>query len=96
MVKNIVELSTSRLLVRSTIRLGIGILLLAVTLFLSFGSFDWPMVWVYLGLVVVGMSITTALLARTEAALLRAVRVGGKAPFLRLAGITRSDVDGST
>lgn len=58
--------SLSRLLIRFTIQLGIGILLLAVTLFLSFGSFDWPMAWVYLGLVVVGMGITTVLLARTH------------------------------
>ena len=58
------ELSIACLLIRSTIRLGIGTLLLAGTLFLSFGSLDWPMAWVYLGLVVVGISITTALLAR--------------------------------
>jgi protein-S-isoprenylcysteine O-methyltransferase Ste14 len=60
------SLSLPRLLIRSTIRLGIGIVLLAVTLFLSSGSLHWPMAWVYLGLVIVGMSITTILLARTH------------------------------
>jgi protein-S-isoprenylcysteine O-methyltransferase Ste14 len=60
------SLSLPRLLIRSTIRIGIGILLLAVTLFASLGRLDWPMAWVYLGLVIVGMSITTILLARTH------------------------------
>jgi protein-S-isoprenylcysteine O-methyltransferase Ste14 len=66
MTTKTVELSIPRLLIRSTIRLGTGILLLAVTLFVSFGSIDWPMAWVYLGLVVVGMAVTTLLLTRTH------------------------------
>lgn len=63
-------LSVSRLLIRSAIRLAIGILLLGGTLFLSSGSLDWPMAWAYLALVVLGMSVTTILVARTHPDLL--------------------------
>jgi protein-S-isoprenylcysteine O-methyltransferase Ste14 len=64
------ELHLPRLLMQSTIRLGIGIVLLAVTLFVSLGSLDWPMAWVYLSLVILGMTVTTVLLARTHPDLL--------------------------
>lgn len=70
MSENTENLSTPRLLIRSAIRLGIGVLLLASTLFLSRGSFAWAMAWVYLGLLVAGMSVTTLLLARVHPDLL--------------------------
>jgi hypothetical protein len=46
MTKHSTELSLPRLLIRSALRLGFGILLLATTLFLSFGSLDRPLAWV--------------------------------------------------
>jgi protein-S-isoprenylcysteine O-methyltransferase Ste14 len=59
-------ISISRLLAGSTMRLGTGIVLIASTLFLSCGSVDWPMAWLYLGMLVVGMAVTTLLLIRTH------------------------------
>lgn len=64
------ELSIPRLLARSAIRLGTGTLLIGGTLFLVAGSLNWPMAWVYLGLVVVGLATTTILLAITHPDLL--------------------------
>ena len=59
-------LSCRRLLFRSMLRLGIGTGLFAAMLFVAAGSVDWPMAWAYLGLVVVGVSVAMALVARTH------------------------------
>ena len=58
------EISRPGLLLRSTMRLGTGTGLSAAILFLAAGSLDWPMAWVYLGLVVVAVSVATALMLR--------------------------------
>ena len=70
MTTNTVELSIPRLLIRSAIRLGTATLLIGGTLFLVAGSLNWPMAWVYLGLVVMGLATTTVLLAITHPDLL--------------------------
>lgn len=55
-----------QVLMLSSIRLGLGILLLGVTLFVSYGSLVWPMAWCYLVLVLTGMAVTSILVARVH------------------------------
>jgi protein-S-isoprenylcysteine O-methyltransferase Ste14 len=70
MTNGTTEFVLPRLLIRSLIRLGLGTLLFAGMLFLTAGSFDWPMAWVYLGLGFVGIAVTWVLVARVHPDLL--------------------------
>lgn len=55
---------------RSVRRVGISVLFLMGILFAAAGDLHWAMAWVYLGLLLVGLTITTILIARTHPDLL--------------------------
>ena len=47
-------------------QVGVFVLALSATLFLSSGRLDWMMAWVYIGIYIVGIAVTASILITTD------------------------------
>jgi protein-S-isoprenylcysteine O-methyltransferase Ste14 len=71
--------SRRALIVEGAVRIVLGFVLLGAILFLSAGSFDWPMAWALLGTMAVMLAINVSVLSRKNPEVIRERMHGGKA-----------------